>query len=83
MIFSKKVLDILGIWCYNVRARVWAKCGLAARTAMMQEIARKRGNFCGVCPVIGRLNCVCLRLRISLRQMEKVGLASAIFHGLE
>ena len=28
-----------------------------ARTAMMQEIARKRGNFCGVCPVIGRLNC--------------------------
>ena len=53
------------------------------RTAMMQEIARKRGNFCGVCPVIGRLNCVCLRLRISLRQWRRVGLASAIFHGLE
>ena len=28
-----------------------------AHTSMMQEIARKRGNFCGVCPVIGRLNC--------------------------
>ena len=27
-----------------------------ARTAMMQEIASKDGNFCGVCPVIGRLN---------------------------
>ena len=26
-------------------------------TAMMQEIASKDGNFCGVCPVIGRLNC--------------------------
>ena len=26
-----------------------------ARTAMMQEIASKDGNFCGVCPVIGRL----------------------------
>ena len=24
---------------------------------MMQEIAVKTGNFCGVCPVIGRLNC--------------------------
>ena len=27
--------------------------------AMMQEIAPKGGNFCGVCPVIGRLNCFC------------------------
>jgi hypothetical protein len=26
---------------------------------MMQEIASKDGNFCGVCPVIGRLNCFC------------------------
>ena len=25
--------------------------------AMMQEIAPDGGNFCGVCPVIGRLNC--------------------------
>ena len=38
---------------------------------MMQEIARKRGNFCGVCPVIGRLNCPRTRLRISLRQKGK------------
>ena len=37
--------------------RVWAKSAL--RTAMMQEIASKDGNFCGVCPVIGRLNCFC------------------------
>ena len=28
---------------------------------MMQEIASKDGNFCGVCPVIGRLNCFCFR----------------------
>ena len=41
VIFSKKVLDFFDIWCYNVRARVWAKCGLAERTAMMQEIAQK------------------------------------------
>ena len=26
-----------------------------AQSAMMQEIARKRGNFYGVCPRIGRL----------------------------
>ena len=37
--------------------------------AMMQEIASKDGNFCGVCPVIGRLNCR-LRQRISLCQRE-------------
>ena len=30
---------------------------MPTRTAMMQEIASKDGNFCGVCPVIGRLNC--------------------------
>ena len=40
------------------------------RTAMMQEIASKGGNFCGVCPVIGRLNCPVLRERISPRQEE-------------
>ena len=34
--------------------RVWENY---ARTAMMQEIASKDGNFCGVCPVIGRLSC--------------------------
>ena len=39
-------------WYYN-RARVGDLC---ACNAMMQEIAPKGGNFCGVCPVIGRLN---------------------------
>ena len=39
-------------WYHN-RARVGEVC---VRTAMMQEIALKNGNFCGVCPVIGRLN---------------------------
>ncbi|MGM9602058.1 MAG: hypothetical protein ACI3W5_10850 [Faecousia sp.] len=52
------------------------------RTAMMQEIAPKGGNFCGVCPVIGRLNCFCLRCVYRCGR-GKVGLASAIFHGLE
>ena len=66
-------------WYHN-QARVGELC--PAHTAMMQEIASKDGNFCGVCPVIGRLSCFCLALRISLRQ-EKVGLASAIFYGLE
>ena len=80
MIFSKNLLDKIGVSWYHNQARVGEFC---ACTAMMQEIARKRGNFCGVCPVIGRLNCARLRLRISLRQWEKVGLASAIFHGLE
>ena len=43
-----------GQWYHN-RARVGELC--PARTAMMQEIASQDGNFCGVCPVIGRLNC--------------------------
>ena len=62
---AKIMLDIHGSVYYNKRARVWDK---TARTAMMQEIASKDGNFCGVCPVIGRLSCFCLALRISLRQ---------------
>ncbi len=53
VIFSKIVLDKMrGQWYHN-RARVGEFC---ACTAMMQEIALKNGNFCGVCPVIGRLN---------------------------
>ena len=48
------MLDILGYPCYIIQARDRDNC---ARTAMMQEIASKDGNFCGVCPVIGRLNC--------------------------
>ena len=51
------------------------------RNAMMQEIARKRGNFCGVCPVIGRLN-GSVSQRISLGQ-DKGRPRSAIFHGSE
>ena len=65
VIFSKKLLDKTGQEWYHNLARVGTFC---ACTAMMQEIARKRGNFCGVCPVIGRLNCPWTRLRISLRQ---------------
>ena len=52
---SKIVLDKHTGACYHNRARVGELC--PARTAMMQEIASKDGNFCGVCPVIGRLNC--------------------------
>ena len=69
VIFSKFVLDKSLKGWYIGLARVGGICGFSkARTAMMQEIARKRGNFCGVCPVIGRLNCPWTRLRISLRQ---------------
>ena len=49
----KKGLDIHGCVYYNERACVRGE--LCVSTAMMQEIACKSGNFCGVCPVIGRL----------------------------
>ena len=37
------------------------------------------GNFCGVCPVIGRLNCVRLRQRISLCYEEGSALRRPFF----
>ena len=67
--FVKKIkimLDKHTARWYDNRACVGELC--PARTAMMQEIASKDGNFCGVCPVIGRLNYFRKRLRISLRQ---------------
>ena len=57
--------------------------GYYARTAMMQEIALKNGNFCGVCPVIGRLNWLLFALAYIAGDRGKVGLASAIFLGPE
>ena len=48
------MLDKRTAACYDNPARVGELC--PARNAMMQEIASKDGNFCGVCPVIGRLN---------------------------
>lgn len=59
---SEKVLDKWGNRWYHNRARVGRFC---ACTAMMREIALKNGNFRGVCPVIGRLNCFWKRWRIS------------------
>ena len=79
VIISENVLDKWGKGWYHNRARVGENC---ACTAMMQEIAAKAGNFCGVCPVIGRLNCFCLRCVYRCGR-RLVGLASAIFHGLE
>ncbi len=76
--FAKKFLTFVEV-CVTIFER---ESEIALRTAMMQEIARKRGNFCGVCPVIGRLNCSQSQ-RISLRHGTRVGLASAIFHGPE
>ena len=67
-----------GKWYHN-RARVGKFC---ACTAMMQEIASKDGNFCGVCPVIGRLNCLVCAAYIAATR-GRVGLASAIFLGSE
>ena len=54
VIFSEFPLDNWTIPWYIIQARVRNKY---ARTAMMREIASKDGNFRGVCPVIGRLNC--------------------------
>jgi len=48
-----------------------------AQSAMMREIARKRGNFRGVCPTIGRLKDPLLR-RISPCMVE-TGLLSCRF----
>ena len=62
---SEKLLDKTVEQWYHNRACV----GILCAYAMMQEIASEEGgNFCGVCPVIGRLNCFCFALRISLRQ---------------
>ncbi len=45
-------LDSKGDFLYYIKARgLWAR----RACAMMQEIAAKAGNFCGVCPRIGRL----------------------------
>ena len=54
MIFPEIMLDILEAPWYIIQARGRNKY---ARTAMKREIASKDGNFRGVCPVIGRLNC--------------------------
>ena len=79
MIFSEIVLDNLENACYIIQARVRNKY---ARTAMMREIALKDGNFRGVCPVIGRLNCFeALAYIAALRRMGRP--RSAIFHGSE
>ncbi len=74
--FGEIMLDKwLNGWYHN-RARVGTFC---ACTAMMQEIASKNGNFCGVCPVIGRLNCFCSRWRISLGQKKGSALRRPFF----
>ena len=73
------MLDICCVAWYIIQARVGEYC---ARTAMMREIALKNGNFRGVCPVIGRLNCF-KRLRISLVRWRMGRPRSAIFHGSE
>ena len=54
-------------------------CGKYAHSyAMMQEIAPKGGNFCGVCPVIGRLNCFCFA-GVYRRGRRMVGACRPIF----
>jgi len=55
--------------------------GSPACDAMMQEIAPQGGNFCGVCPFIGRLN-ASLRWRISPGR-ENGRRLSANFHAPE
>ena len=52
---SKKHLDSGELFLYYEWARVRECYALDAATAMNREIARLRGNFRGVCPIIGRL----------------------------
>jgi len=72
------MLDISAAKWYHSPARFGED---SACNAMMQEIALKNGNFCGVCPVIGRLN-ASLRWRISpgVRNGRRL---SANFHAPE
>ena len=79
MIFSKFMLDKVAVqWYYN-RARIGKLC---VHCDDAGDCALKSGNFCGVCPVIGRLNCFCLRCVYRCGR-GKVGLVSAIFLGSE
>ena len=67
-IFVKKteiVLDKLVKGWYHNRACVGILCAYCDDAG---DCVQKGGNFRGVCPVIGRLNCFCFALRISLRQ---------------
>ena len=60
LVFCKFLKNILekcltnGMTGGNITERVWE---IPHSTAMMREIAARAGNFRGVCPVIGRLNC--------------------------
>ena len=79
MIFSKNMLDNWETPCYIIQARVGEICGFfTARNAMMREIASKGGNFRGVCPVIGRLNCLSALAYIAAR-WGRVGLGRPFF----
>ncbi len=60
---------------YDKEARVGKVC---ACYAMKQEIAAIAGNFCGVCPVIGRLNCP-VRASVYRWGLAKVGLRRPFF----
>ena len=86
LVFIKKLKNFLekcltnGDTGGNITERVWE---IPHSTAMMREIAARAGNFRGVCPVIGRLNCPVTPAYIAAPKRRKVGLASAIFHGLE
>ena len=74
------MLDIWMGWWYHTFARV--RGNSAMRNAMMQEIASYGGNFCGVCPVIGRLNAsFALAYIAGLRKNGRR--LSANFHALE
>ncbi len=60
----KNVLDREERVLYYIKAREGSGNNATVRVnAMMQEIASQDGNFCGVCPVIGRL-------RITIRRIS-------------
>ena len=50
---------------YYIKAREGSGNNATVRVnAMMQEIAPQGGNFCGVCPVIGRLRITIQRISL-------------------
>ena len=60
----------------NIAYGVWE---IPHSTAMMREIAAKAGNFRGVCPVIGRLNCPVTPAYIAVPKGERSALRRPFF----
>ena len=63
--YFQNPLDTRRVLLYYIEAREGSGNNATVRVnAMMQEIAPQGGNFCGVCPVIGRLRITIQRISL-------------------